>query len=289
MMSLLKSLKSMCTRRRIIRVSLLALVATYLVICADFYFRQESYILEPVENPTDMRDSKHKGEGEDLVLPVLPEDDGEIHYRKYTTTTMPFKGTVYYLHGNRGDMDRCEWEIDFLLELGYDVWTMDYRGFGSSRGTISESTLKEDARRVFDAITPRDPGDPIIIWGRSFGSGVAASVAASAKKKPKMVVLETPYWSLVDVVRQKLPFIPYALFRYELPTHEYLLSADCPIHLIHGTQDEKIPPNSSDRLHDLCESKLIKVKGYSIMCGKHNLRDTKTIGEFEDKAKSILK
>ncbi len=61
--------------------------------------------------------------------------------------------------------------------------------------------------------------------------------------KPRMLVLETPYWSLVDAVRQKHPYIPSILFRYRLPSHEFLESVNCPIHLIHGTQDEKIPFN----------------------------------------------
>ena len=285
-MSLLTSLKNPLTRRRIVRASLLVLAAAYIGFCADFYFRQEWYLLEPHETPTGMKVSNYKGKGENLVLSNLPDDDGEIHYRKYTAAATPSKGTVFYLHGNRGDMDQCEWEIDFLLDLGYDVWTMDYRGFGRSRGTISESALKGDALMVLGEIIPRDPEDSIIIWGRSFGSGVAASVAAAAGEKVKMLVLETPYWSLVDLVRQKLPFIPPALFRYELPTHKLLMSATCPIHLIHGTQDEKIPHDSSDRLHDL---KGIDVTGYSIMSGKHNLRDERTLTKFEEDAASILK
>ena len=86
-----------------------------------------------------------------------------------------------------------------------------------------------------------------------------------------MLVLETPYWSLVQLVRQKCPIIPSVLFRYELPTHKYVMSANCPIHLIHGTMDEKVPSDSSDRLLELCKSNSIDVKGHSIMCGMHNL------------------
>ncbi|MEO8269669.1 MAG: alpha/beta fold hydrolase, partial [Aureliella sp.] len=135
-------------------------------------------------------------------------------------------------------MDRCECEIDFLLDRGYDVWTMDYRGFGDSIGTMSEKALKEDASRVYANIIPRDLEKPLIVWGRSFGSGVAASVAAKADDKPDLLILETPYWSLVDLAQQKCPILPSLLFRYELPVHEFLKSAGCPIHLIHGTRDD---------------------------------------------------
>jgi len=287
--SFLKSLKSHCTKRKSWRLVLCAIIGIYFVFLAHFYIRQERYLLEPKEDPTDMCESTHKGLRDSFTLPKLQGDDGEIHYRRYLTKIMPSMGTVFYLHGNKGDMDRCEFQIDFLLDRGYDVWTMDYRGFGDSIGTMSEATLKNDAFRVYSRIVPRDPEMPLIIWGRSFGSGVAASVAAEAAHKPELLILETPYWSLVDLGQQKCPIIPAALFRYELPIHEFLKFAGCQIHLIHGTQDEKIHSSASDRLLKFCKSNLIDAKGHSIMCGMHNLRNNNTNVDFEEKVSSILK
>jgi uncharacterized protein len=126
---------------------------------------------------------------------------------------MPLNGTVSYLHGNKGDMDSCEFQIDFLLDRGYDVWTMDHQGFGDSIGTISETALKDDASRVLAQIIPRDPEKPLIIWGRSFESGKATSDAAkaAAEHKPELLILETPYWSLVDLGQLRCPIIPSGL------------------------------------------------------------------------------
>jgi uncharacterized protein len=289
-MPFLKSLKSPSTRRRIYRVILYALVGSYLAFLAHFSIWQEGYFLEPDKDPTDWTKSDYEGQGTGFTLPKVAGDDGEVRYRSYTTAVMPFKGTVYYLHGNRGDMDKCECEIDFLLDRGYDVWTMDYRGFGDSIGTMSEKALKEDASRVYANIIPRDLEKPLIVWGRSFGSGVAASVAAEAAddQKANLLVLETPYWSLVDLAQQKCPILPSVLFRYKLPVHEFLKSAGCPIHLIHGTRDEKINANASDRLLEL-KSNSIEIKGHSIMGGMHNLRNKRTILDFEETVDSILK
>ncbi len=283
-----KSLKRPSTRRRIYRVILYVLVGSYLAFLAHFSIWQEGYFMEPAKDPTDMTKSDYEDKETPFTLPKVAGDDGVVHYRSYTTAVMPFKGTVYYLHGNRGDMDKCECEIDFLLDRGYDVWTMDYRGFGNSIGTMSEKALKEDASRVYANIIPRDREKPLIIWGRSFGSGVAASVAAEADRKPALLILETPYWSLVDLAQQKCPILPSLLFRYEFPVHEFLKSADCPIHLIHGTRDEKIYANASDRLLEL-KSNSIDVKGHSIMGGMHNLRNDRTLADFEEKVASILK
>lgn len=279
--SVLKSPACRLPFRRILLRSVFALFVAYLAFCTVFYLSQERYLLEPNADPTGGRPSALK-EAE-FVLPVRGQE--KVHYRRYFTTASPAKGTVFYLHGNKGNMDKCEWEIEFMIELGYDVWTMDYRGYGASIGPVSELALKEDAKAVFDKLQESDASNPVIIWGRSFGSGVAASVVAAAHKKPRMLVLETPYWSLVDAVRQKHPYLPPIVFRYELPVHKFLQSADCPIHLIHGTQDEKIPSNSSDRLLNLCRNQGINAIGYSVMCGKHNLRG---LAEFQRIAAMIL-
>lgn len=291
-MSFLKSLKNPRTNRKVVRVILCAIVVSYLAFCADFFVRQEWYLLEPnVDPPGYPVSRKTEFSYVPFTLSGEPIKGGAatIHYRKYNTTVTPGNGVVFYLHGNKGNMDKCEFQIEFMLELGYDVWTMDYRGYGDSGGKISEAALKKDARAVFDKIVAEVDAESLVIWGRSFGSGVAASVAASTQKKPKMLVLETPYWSLVDAAWQKWAMVPPALFRYELPIHEFLMSANCPIHLIHGTLDEKIPFNSSERLLDLRLSHGINVKGHSIMCGMHDLRDEKTVAEFEEKAATILK
>lgn len=290
-MSFLKSLKSPQKIRKLFRVSLYAIFGTYFVFCADFYFRQEWYLLEPNVDPP--------GYGK-TEFPYLPYTlSGEringasatIHYRKYRSTGTPRNEAVFYLHGNKGNMDKCEFQIEFMLKLGYDVWTMDYREYGESNGTISEEALEKDAMAVYNKILAEIDTASIIVWGRSFGSGVAASVAAAVTDdhKPKMLVLETPYWSLVDAAWQKWAIIPPILFRYELPVHEFLMSVNCPIHLLHGTLDEKIPFNSSERLLELCKSSSLQVTGHSIMCGKHDLRDKNTHDDFLEKAAIILK
>lgn len=288
-MSFLKSLKSTQKRRKLFRVSSYAIFATYLIFCADFYFRQEWYLLEPNVDPPGLKTTELSFQPYTLSGESINGLAATIHYRKYKTTGTPRNEVVFYLHGNKGNMYKCEFQIEFMLELGYDIWTMDYREYGDSDGTISEEALKKDALAVYKEILAEVDAESIIIWGRSFGSGVAASVAATDDHKPKMLVLETPYWSLVDAAWQNWAIVPPILFRYELPVHEFLMSVNCPIHLLHGTLDEKIPFNSSERLLDLCKSNSLKVKGHSIMCGKHDLRDKDTNDDFLEKAAIILR
>ncbi len=286
--SFLKRWKNPLKKQGFLRKSVQWLLIAYGVICIHLYLHQEIYLMEPNVDPPGM-EASHLNELEFTYSPVQNEEDdeAEIHYRKYESSISPTKGAVFYFHGNKGNMDKCECEIPFFLELGYDVWTMDYRGYGDSKGTVSEPALKADALGVFKLVAAQVDPEPIVIWGRSFGSGIAASVAA--EMKPKMLVLETPYWSLIDAARSKYPVIPSFLFRYELPNHKFLPSVDCPIHLIHGTEDQKIPFHSSERLFELCEVHALDVEPHWIPGGVHNLREPETREAFKKVAEEILK
>ncbi|KAL8185173.1 UNVERIFIED_CONTAM: Monoacylglycerol lipase abhd12 [Gekko kuhli] len=81
---------------------------------------------------------------------------------------------VLYLHGNggtRGGEHRVEL-YKVLSSFGYHVVTFDYRGWGDSIGSPSESGLTYDALHVFDWIKARSGDNPVYIWGHSLGTGV---------------------------------------------------------------------------------------------------------------------
>lgn len=276
-------------RSKVLRLGLIFLAIGYMAFCTDFYVRQEQYLMKPDQDPAGMRASELKES--EFVLPsnmLQGDKNAAVCCRRYQPKTVTSKGTVLYFHGNKGNMDKCEWEIEFLVELGYEVWTLDYRGFGTSKGPVSEEALRADAAAAYQLVTAESLPENVIVWGRSFGSGIAASVVAGAKKEPKLLVLETPYWSLMDAARRNGALVPSTLFRYELPTHQYLLSVTCPIHLIHGTQDEKIPFHSSERLLELAKKHRLNVKAHAVVGGLHNLREDTTIFEFEEITHRIL-
>lgn len=59
---------------------------------------------------------------------------------------------------------------------------------------------------------------------------------------------------------------------------------------MHGTLDEKIPFNSSERLLDVCRARNIQVTGHPVMCGKHDLRDPQyDLKGFQDICSEILR
>jgi pimeloyl-ACP methyl ester carboxylesterase len=265
-----------------------AVSIAYLAFGGYFYFSDQSrWIAKPHEKP-----SGYHGQKTNFVVERFSFDVADematyvVHYRRYRTLEPTILGTIFYLHGQKGNMDQCEWEIDDFLRWGFDVWTMDYRGFGESTGKISEKSLRDDAGIVYNRM--KDSGldeSEIIIWGRSFGSGVAASIVAEGAN-PRQLVLETPYWSLPDAARFNYVLLPDFLFHFQLPVHDFLLKSKCPVHLIHGTWDEKIPFSSTERLCMLAKKNGdLRVRSHPIACGLHNLRPEP---EFQKISKWIL-
>ena len=55
---------------------------------------------------------------------------------------------------------------------------MDYRGFGKSRGKRTQKKLFDDAQFIYKWIAQSYPEDKIILYGRSWGSGIAARIAS---------------------------------------------------------------------------------------------------------------
>ena len=157
------------------------------------------------------------------------------------------KGAILYFHGNAGDLSRWGIITEYFVNLGYDVFIMDYRTYGKSTGVLSEQALYNDAQLCYKALSEMFNENQITIYGRSLGTAIATKIAAT--NNPKQLILETPYYSIVDVAKLRFPFIPVSyVMKYELPTHKFIKNVSCPIYMFHGTDDYIVPYSSGEKL-----------------------------------------
>ncbi len=176
------------------------------------------------------------------------------------------KGVVMYLKGNsRSIKGWGKFAIDFN-RLGFDVIMVDYRGFGKSTGKRSEKKIKDDLQKVYDVLKSRVREDFILIYGRSMGSGFAAKLASN--NNPRMLILESPYYSMRKVAKRYVPFMTASLvLRFPLTTYKWIKYVECPIKIIHGTNDKLIPYKAS---LSLAKIKPEITRLYSVIGGGHN-------------------
>jgi uncharacterized protein len=165
------------------------------------------------------------------------------------------KGLIFYLHGNAGSIDGWGQVAATYTELNYDIFILDYRGYGKSEGKItSQKQLFEDNQMIYDQLKKEYNEQDIIILGYSIGTGMAAYLAS--ENNPKRLILQAPFYSLTDLAGQLFPILPSFIFRYKFANHQYLENCTMPIAIFHGNQDEVIPYKSSLRLKEALKSKV---------------------------------
>lgn len=147
--------------------------------------------------------------------------------------------TTLFLHGNAGNLTHRKQHIQAILSAGSAVFIVDYRGYGKSRGTPSETGLYRDAEAAYQWLIDNGrPPDSIVVHGESLGTAVAVRLAS--RKPPAGVVLEAPFPSARAVAHEILPWVgPLLVSGFE--TAAEIRNLRRPVLVIHGDRDCTIP------------------------------------------------
>jgi len=229
-------------------VILAALVALgYAGALALLYLTQERIILPASTLAADYR-FQFDQPFEEVWIPVQGASLHALHFKQPNP-----RGVVFFLHGNAGNLVSWTTGLDFYRRVNYDLFIVDYRGYGKSTGHIkNEAQLYADARAAYDAMAPLYRDKPIVIYGRSLGTALAASLARDVQ--PRLLVLVSPFSSLAASAAQAYPWAPEWVLKYPLRTDAIIGDVKSPILLIHGSEDKLIPLSHSERLKALARS-----------------------------------
>ncbi|MDP9229370.1 MAG: lysophospholipase [Bacteroidota bacterium] len=200
---------------------------------------------------------------------------------KFDAPDSTCRGVVLYFHGNMKNINRYARFAGNFTKQGYEVWMMDYPGFGKSTGKRTEQIIYNDALQLYKMARSRFSPDSIIIYGKSIGTGVASQLASI--RDCKRLILETPFYSIDALAKHYFPIYPVTpMTKYAFPTYQYFEKITAPVTIFHGTNDEVIPFRQS--------LQLLKVKQnaelISIEKGKHNNLDGFLL--FHHKLDSLL-
>ncbi len=259
-----------------IKKTILILLGLYVMIGISLYALQEKILFLPSILAQD-----HVYQFSQPFEEVFLEtEDGAVLNAIHFKIENP-KGVILYFHGNAGDLSRWGLIAEYFVGQQYDVFIMDYRTYGKSTGKLSEAVLYIDAQQCYDHLMKHYDESEIILYGRSLGTGIATNVAS--KNSPKQLILETPYYSMIDLAQHRFPVFPVKyLLKYKIPTNEFIKDVNCPITIFHGTDDSIVPFESGKKLFDGLSKKqaeFIQIEG-----GNHN-----NLIEFEAYRKGIEK
>lgn len=236
--------------KKILLNILKVIVSLYILVCVTFYFLQEKLIFLP-----ETLEKNHKFD----FVQTFEEFNFKTADKKLINGLLfraeSTKGLIFYLHGNAGSLNGSGEVADTYTELNYDIFFLDYRGYGKSEGEItSQKQLFDDNQMVYNELTKKYDEKDIIILGSSIGSGMASRLAAD--NNPKRLILHAPYYSFPDLVSQFYPLTPLFTLKYKFATNEYLKNCNMPVTIFHGNQDTVIPYESSLRLREEFKSKV---------------------------------
>ncbi|AKA36319.1 MAG: alpha/beta hydrolase [Muricauda sp.] len=221
----------------------LLVLAIYILLSLLLYILQDYFLFKPEKLPKEFQFYYENQETEEYNIET--RDGAVINGLRFKAQNP--KGVVFYLKGNSKSIKGWgKFAVDFTRH-GYDVIMVDYRGFGKSTGRRTQKAIKRDMQVVYNKIKEKVPERYIILYGRSLGSGFAAKLASM--NNPRMLILDAPYYSLSKVAKKFIPFMPLSLLiKFPMPTYKWLKYVNCPIHIIHGTDDRLIPYKTSVKL-----------------------------------------
>ena len=226
--------------------SLIILILLITTFTSYIYSKQEKIIFAATQLPSDYS-SEFDRPFEEINLTT--EDNvnlNGIHFK----VPKP-KGVILYFHGNAGDLSRWGNIASYFTSLQYNVLVVDYRTYGKSTGVVNEQKMLEDTQLWYNHLQNTYKESDIIIYGRSIGTGFATY--AASKNNPRKLVLETPFYNLLNLAKRKFSIIPFLekLMTIKLESNIYITNVKAPIIIYHGMKDRIVPYDSGVKLSEL--------------------------------------
>ncbi|NVP53966.1 alpha/beta hydrolase [Mycoplana rhizolycopersici] len=184
------------------------------------------------------------------IASYMSEDGAPIH--AWIADPVPSRPVILALYGNQSSIGGSMGRILPLIDAGYGIVMMEYRGSGATAGTPSEKNFARDARALYDQmdtlIGRTVPPQERVVYGFSLGTGVGSRLAAErpfgaaifeAAPYRNCLYLEDHYFGL------PLCRLMWAE-RYDIVDHVQHIKA--PKLFIHGTLDQALPVERARQL-----------------------------------------
>jgi len=147
---------------------------------------------------------------------------------------------VLYFGGNANNVTEFLDKTASKLK-NYNFIGFNYPGYAGSGGRPCEKCILRYALEIFDFYKPD------IVMGRSLGTSVAAFTAS--KRDVKKVVLVTPFDSIVNIAKNKYPFLPVEkLLKYRFEEYKWIAKTDAPVSVLLVKNDDVIPEENVKNL-----------------------------------------
>ena len=241
--------------------------------CIYLYLQQDNFILRPVKTMQSLpEDKKFNLTYKDVWITVTNSQD-KIHgwwfsasENRKTMQLIPNEPrnliknqTILYLCGRGGNKSYSTnlAKVQGLVQLGFNVLAIDYRGYGQSEGdNPTELKLYQDSEAAWQYLTEEKKIAPetITIYGESLGGAVAINLA---KKKPqaRALIVQSSFTSMtqqvLDLRVKELQLFPIQIIlNQKFNSIKKVKSLQMPVLFLHGTSDNVVKYYHSKALYN---------------------------------------
>jgi len=156
---------------------------------------------------------------------------------------------IVILHGNAGNIESRAYRFQFLVDEGYSVLLISYRGYGDNPGQPTEQNLISDSALALEWLFKQEgiSFKEMIFFGESLGSGVA--IALAEKYSVKGLLFDGAFSSLVELGQSAYPFLPVRwMLKDTWNSVTRIQKVKAPILFIHSKKDTVVPFRFAQKL-----------------------------------------
>lgn len=138
-------------------------------------------------------------------VPVLVENDTLQNI--FLKPKGKVKATIVFFQGNGGNYTHYQSVTKPLVEEGYQVFMVSFRGYGESSGKPTHLNIASDSEKVFEYITKREDvkNTKIIVYGTSIGCQIATNFTRKYQSRISGLVLDSGFASFTDIALSTRP------------------------------------------------------------------------------------
>ncbi len=207
-----------------------------LVVAAGLYLLLRWYAKGQVFYPTRYPDGLWSSQASLGADDVWLETGDGVRLHGWFAEGQSARVITVFFHGNGGNLSYRTGHVAEITAAGSDLLMIDYRGYGRSEGSPSETGLYADAEAAWQFAAKR--GKPIVLQGESLGTAVAIELATH--HPPAAMILEAPFTSVRAMAARVFPVVgPLFISGYDSLARIGKVKA--PLLVIHGDRDTIVP------------------------------------------------